>query len=112
MFRQGRSLAKSRPARQRCCVCSAPPESSPAWSSQRSRRLRGRASAWRWRSGCCTPPKRSPRDQKGTSGRFRCNLHATNGKAIATSEAYETKRACLAGVESVPGTTRSVDALR
>jgi uncharacterized protein YegP (UPF0339 family) len=39
--------------------------------------------------------------KKGTTGKFRFNLLSTNGKVIATSEAYETKRACLAGVESV-----------
>jgi uncharacterized protein YegP (UPF0339 family) len=39
--------------------------------------------------------------KKGTTGRFRFNLLATNGKVIATSETYETKRACLAGIESV-----------
>jgi len=39
--------------------------------------------------------------QKGSTGKFRFNLLATNGKVIATSEAYETKRACLAGIESV-----------
>jgi len=39
--------------------------------------------------------------KKGSTGKFRFNLLATNGKVIATSEAYETKRACLAGIESV-----------
>ena len=39
--------------------------------------------------------------KKGTTGKFRFNLLSTNGKVIATSEAYETKRACLAGIESV-----------
>ena len=39
--------------------------------------------------------------KKGTTGKFRFNLLSTNGKAIATSETYETKRACLAGIESV-----------
>jgi uncharacterized protein YegP (UPF0339 family) len=39
--------------------------------------------------------------KKGTTGKFRFNLVAPNGQVIATSETYETKRACLAGVESV-----------
>lgn len=39
--------------------------------------------------------------KKGSTGRFRFNLLSTNGKKIATSEAYETKRACMAGIESV-----------
>jgi uncharacterized protein YegP (UPF0339 family) len=39
--------------------------------------------------------------KKGPTGKFRFNLVASNGQVIATSEAYETKRAALAGVESV-----------
>ena len=39
--------------------------------------------------------------KKGSTGKFRFNLLATNGKVIATSEAYETKRAALGGIESV-----------
>jgi uncharacterized protein YegP (UPF0339 family) len=39
--------------------------------------------------------------KKGSTGKFRFNLLSTNGKVIATSQAYETKRACLAGIESV-----------
>lgn len=39
--------------------------------------------------------------KKGSTGKVRFNLHSTNGKVIATSEAYETKRAALAGIESV-----------
>ncbi len=39
--------------------------------------------------------------KKGTTGKFRFILLSTNGKVIATSETYETKRACLAGIESV-----------
>jgi uncharacterized protein YegP (UPF0339 family) len=39
--------------------------------------------------------------KKGTTGKFRFNLLSTNGKVIAPSETYETKRACLAGIESV-----------
>ena len=39
--------------------------------------------------------------KKGTTGKFRFNLLSTQGKVIATSKAYETKRACLAGIESV-----------
>lgn len=39
--------------------------------------------------------------KKGTTGKFRFNLLSTNGHVIATSKAYETKRACLNGIESV-----------
>lgn len=39
--------------------------------------------------------------KKGTTGKFRFSLLATNGKVVATSEAYETKRAALAGIASV-----------
>jgi len=39
--------------------------------------------------------------KKGTTGKFRFNLLSTNGNVIATSQTYETKRACLAGIESV-----------
>ena len=38
---------------------------------------------------------------KGRTGKFRFNLLSTNGRVVATSEAYETKRAALAGVASV-----------
>ena len=39
--------------------------------------------------------------KKGTTGKFRFSLHATNGQVIATSEAYESKRAAMAGIASV-----------
>ena len=39
--------------------------------------------------------------KKGPTGKYRFNLHSSNGKVIATSEAYETRRAALAGIESV-----------
>jgi uncharacterized protein YegP (UPF0339 family) len=39
--------------------------------------------------------------KKGTTGKFRFNLVATNGQVIATSEAYETRAKALAGIESV-----------
>jgi len=39
--------------------------------------------------------------KKGPTGKYRFNLHSSNGKVIAASEAYETKRAALAGIESV-----------
>lgn len=50
--------------------------------------------------------------KKGTTGKWRFNLLSTNGKMIATSEAYETKRAMLAGIEAVrknAGTATVVD---
>lgn len=39
--------------------------------------------------------------KKGTTGKFRFSLLASNGKAVISSEAYETKRAALAGIASV-----------
>jgi uncharacterized protein len=39
--------------------------------------------------------------KRGTTGKFRFSLHAANGQIIATSEAYETKRAAMAGIASV-----------
>ena len=39
--------------------------------------------------------------KKGPTGKFRFNVVAANGQVIATSEAYETKRAALAGIKSV-----------
>ncbi|TGK11453.1 DUF1508 domain-containing protein [Leptospira fletcheri] len=34
-------------------------------------------------------------------GKFRFRLKAGNGEIIAASEAYESKQACLHGIESV-----------
>ncbi|MFI6583161.1 YegP family protein [Embleya sp. NPDC050493] len=42
------------------------------------------------------------------NGKFRFRLKAGNGEIIATGEAYETKAACLKGVESVK--TNAADA--
>jgi uncharacterized protein YegP (UPF0339 family) len=39
--------------------------------------------------------------KRGTTGKFRFSLLATNGQVIASSEAYETKAACMNGVRSV-----------
>jgi uncharacterized protein YegP (UPF0339 family) len=39
--------------------------------------------------------------KKGPTGKFRFSLLSTNGQVVASSEAYETKRAALAGVASV-----------
>jgi uncharacterized protein YegP (UPF0339 family) len=39
--------------------------------------------------------------KKGSTGKFRFNLVATNGQVIATSEAYESKASALKGIESV-----------
>lgn len=39
--------------------------------------------------------------KKGTTGKFRFALVSTNGQVVATSEAYETKRAAMSGVASV-----------
>jgi uncharacterized protein YegP (UPF0339 family) len=34
-------------------------------------------------------------------GEFRFRLKAGNGQTIATGEGYTTKKACLAGIESI-----------
>ena len=39
--------------------------------------------------------------KKGPTGKFRFNLLSTNGQVVASSQAYETKRAALSGVASV-----------
>ena len=39
--------------------------------------------------------------KKGSTGKYRFNLVATNGQTIATSEAYESKASALKGIESV-----------
>ena len=39
--------------------------------------------------------------KKGSTGKFRFNLVATNGQVVLTSEAYESKAKCLNGVRSV-----------
>jgi len=38
---------------------------------------------------------------KDTAGKFRFRLNARNGEIIADSEGYETKEACLNGIEVV-----------
>jgi uncharacterized protein YegP (UPF0339 family) len=39
--------------------------------------------------------------KKGSTGKFRFNLVATNGQVIATSETYESKASAISGIESV-----------
>jgi len=39
--------------------------------------------------------------KKGSTGKFRFSLLSTNGQVVATSEAYNTKAACLNGVKAV-----------
>ncbi len=39
--------------------------------------------------------------KKGSTGKFRLNLVATNGQVIATSEAYESKASAINSIESV-----------
>lgn len=39
--------------------------------------------------------------KKGPTGKFRFSLHGRNGQVVATSQAYESKRAALQGIESV-----------
>jgi uncharacterized protein YegP (UPF0339 family) len=41
------------------------------------------------------------RGHKGSTGKFRFNLVASNGQVIATSEAYESKASAINGIESV-----------
>jgi uncharacterized protein len=36
--------------------------------------------------------------KKGSTGKFRFNLVATNGQVIATSEAYESKASAIKGI--------------
>jgi uncharacterized protein YegP (UPF0339 family) len=38
---------------------------------------------------------------KGSTGKFRFNLVASNGQVIATSQAYESKASAINGIESV-----------
>ena len=38
---------------------------------------------------------------KDAGGKFRFRLKASNGQVIASSEAYNTKRAAQSGIESV-----------
>ncbi|MBK8468729.1 MAG: YegP family protein [Candidatus Phosphoribacter sp.] len=35
------------------------------------------------------------------AGKFRFRLKASNGQVIATGEAYESKKSCLNGIESI-----------
>ena len=39
--------------------------------------------------------------KKGATGKFRFNLLSTNGQVIASSQTYETKASCLAGLRAV-----------
>ncbi len=39
--------------------------------------------------------------KKGSTGKFRFNLVATNGQVVATSEAYNTKAAAMTGIRAV-----------
>jgi uncharacterized protein YegP (UPF0339 family) len=39
--------------------------------------------------------------KKGSTGKFRFNLVATNGQVIATSETYESEASAIKGIESV-----------
>jgi len=38
---------------------------------------------------------------KDKAGKFRFHLKAANGEIIAVSEGYNTKEACVSGIESV-----------
>ena len=39
--------------------------------------------------------------KKGTTGKFRFNLLSTNGKVVATSEAYNSKASAMGGIRAV-----------
>lgn len=39
--------------------------------------------------------------KKGTTGKFRFNLLSTNGRVVATSEAYNAKASALGGIRAV-----------
>jgi len=39
--------------------------------------------------------------KKGSTGKLRFNLMASNGEIIATSEAYNSKASAMKGIESV-----------
>jgi uncharacterized protein len=47
--------------------------------------------------------------KKGSTGKYRLNLVATNGQVIATSEAYESKASALKGIESVKRNASSAE---
>ena len=36
-----------------------------------------------------------------SAGKFRFRLKATNGQVIAVGQAYETKKSCLNGIDSI-----------
>jgi uncharacterized protein YegP (UPF0339 family) len=44
--------------------------------------------------------------KKGSTGKFRFTLVATNGQVIATSEAYESTASAIKGIESVKRNAR------
>jgi len=39
--------------------------------------------------------------EKGSTGKFRFNLLSTNGRVVATSEAYNSKASAMGGVRSI-----------
>ena len=39
--------------------------------------------------------------KKGSTGKFRFSLVSSNGQVVGTSEAYESKSACMNGIKSV-----------
>src|SRR4029077_14501515 len=75
----------------RPCVRPAPPSSPPATIPRNSTTPSERKAAM--------PGKFVVK--KGPTGKFRFSLLSTNGQVVASSEAYETKRAALSGVASV-----------
>ncbi|MGA8856369.1 MAG: YegP family protein [Candidatus Bathyarchaeia archaeon] len=47
--------------------------------------------------------------KKDKAGKFRFNLVAANGEVIASSEAYESKEACMNGIQSVKTNAASAE---
>jgi uncharacterized protein YegP (UPF0339 family) len=46
--------------------------------------------------------------KKGSTGKFRFNLVATNGQVIATSEAYESKASKASAIKGIESVKRNV----
>jgi uncharacterized protein len=73
----------------------------------------GRGTGWIGRNSGEPDPGRAYgsqlRAQKGSTGKFRFNLVATNGQVITTSEAYESKASAIKGIESVKRNAPTVE---
>ena len=47
--------------------------------------------------------------KKGSTGKFRFNLLSTNGKVVASGEAYNTKASAMGGISSVKNLAGDAD---